>query len=233
MPRGPHLHPVPAARRGFTLIELLVVISIIALLISILLPSLQSARDTAKKLSCLSNQRQMMVGTAAFAADQDGKLPDGDWIKPSSNPKSLNPYLGYKDAGTDAIYYGSIGCPGFEGNNVAAVRVFAINGRVTHPASSRHAPLYLIKKPSKVFAWTGWIDEATGRNHSLTSFDFARVMFDGATGGSAPKTWKPRHRGQGMNWVFFDGHGSWYGFVDNTTSLDWTPDIPARADDDV
>ena len=62
-------------RRAFTLIELLVVVSIIALLIAILLPVLGSVRRSAQSTQCLINQRQLAIGSSAYAADNRGEGP--------------------------------------------------------------------------------------------------------------------------------------------------------------
>jgi prepilin-type N-terminal cleavage/methylation domain-containing protein len=64
--------------KGFTLIELLVVVAIIAVLIAILLPALNSARVQAKRVSCASNMRQMGIALFEYAHENDGKFPLGN-----------------------------------------------------------------------------------------------------------------------------------------------------------
>ncbi|MDB5325578.1 MAG: hypothetical protein JWM57_1147 [Phycisphaerales bacterium] len=64
-----------SSRKGFTLVELLVVIGIIALLISILLPSLNKAREAARRVKCLSNMRQIALAMTMFTQDNNGLMP--------------------------------------------------------------------------------------------------------------------------------------------------------------
>ncbi len=66
-------------RNGFTLIELLVVIAIIALLVSLLLPSLGAARETARMVKCASGLRQLTVAAMAHGNDRRGAFSTGAW----------------------------------------------------------------------------------------------------------------------------------------------------------
>ncbi len=70
-------------RTSFTLIELLVVVSIIAVLASLLLPALSRARESARRSSCLNNQKQFMTYVLIYAGDNDEWLPCGKYNIPT------------------------------------------------------------------------------------------------------------------------------------------------------
>jgi len=66
-----------AQRNGFTLIELLVVIAIIAVLMAILMPSLNIAREQARGIGCSSNQKTLALGYIMYAGDNDDTVCGG------------------------------------------------------------------------------------------------------------------------------------------------------------
>ena len=71
--------------RAFTLIELLVVIAIIAILMGILMPAIQAAKERSRRLKCMSNLRQIGLAVYLYANDNKGSVPqhqqnDGKWL---------------------------------------------------------------------------------------------------------------------------------------------------------
>ncbi len=79
------------ARAGFTLIELLVVVAIIGVLVSLLLPSLSRARDSAKIMRCAANLKQTSLATTLYQTENKGYFPSNN-----PTPTSLMlTYLGY------------------------------------------------------------------------------------------------------------------------------------------
>ncbi len=119
-------------RCGFTLIELLVVIAIIALLVSILMPSLQKAKEMAKDVVCLSHQKNVALAIYLYAEDYEDTLPYGrslgarpsldwdqrvgrmseDWDPRNATPGDLRAFHnGYIDLNHNSTTEGTFKCP--------------------------------------------------------------------------------------------------------------------------
>lgn len=69
-------HGSPAIARAFTLVELLVVIGIIAILIAILMPALSRAKESARRIQCMSGLRQLGTATMMYTQEFKGRFPD-------------------------------------------------------------------------------------------------------------------------------------------------------------
>lgn len=80
--------PTKQAWRGFTLVELLVVIAIIGVLVALLLPAIQAARESARRQQCQSNLRQLSVGLANFESAK-GAYPPAFEFTASADPANV------------------------------------------------------------------------------------------------------------------------------------------------
>jgi len=85
----------PAQLRAFTLIELLVVVAIIAVLTALLLPALAKAKEQAKRLQCVNNERQITLAWLMYAGDHDGALPRNGYVPKGGDTNLLRWVQGY------------------------------------------------------------------------------------------------------------------------------------------
>ncbi len=223
--RAENLKFAPAWRGGFTLVELLTVIAITALLVSVLLPALNSAREQARGAYCLSSLRQLGMATASYAVDNEDYLPTYG-IKKSGNtqmvwdywyiskwldhyvrrarPQDIDKYgSNIWRCPSDMLYYGVKRIQSGRGNSYMLNAGKTVYIRLGTPVA--FLPYKTSDYPCQPKGlYCGWA--YTLRNPSREALFADMVIRNG---------WNFVHSG-GYNVVFIDGHAKWYAEVERS-----------------
>jgi prepilin-type N-terminal cleavage/methylation domain-containing protein/prepilin-type processing-associated H-X9-DG protein len=204
-------------KRAFTLIELLVVIAIIALLMAILIPALNRAREQGKRAACVHNLRGLVLAWLMYAEDYDGRLVranagDAGWVRLLGTTPLQNTVEEQLDAIRTGLLYeytrmtDVYRCPVSERDEMRTYSaVHAMNGAKFTGSGDVYKRLSDIRRPGErlVFlddygedwdaCWAVWYTESSW--------------------------WNPipmRHR-KGTTLAFADGHSECWGWTDQRT----------------
>ncbi len=201
-------------RSGFTIIELLVVIGIIGVLIALLIPAVQAAREAARRASCQNKLRQIALAANAFHEGQDRFPPGQCGGKYGFGPDSrcwswlarLLPYLEHKNVSED----GDIPRQTLKESRVA----------------DRQVALFLC--PSDPYSWKGPRIDAG----NLEGFPVGQTNYKGVSGANWGADGSQHTNNIGTNWPNPGTNGSWDG-MENGDGVMWRSDIrrPIRASD--
>jgi prepilin-type N-terminal cleavage/methylation domain-containing protein len=160
-------------RSGFTLIELLVVIAIIALLVSILLPSLATARKLVESVTCATTMRQIHIGSAMYATQWNGATPNA--------MKSYNDSDSSMSWGEKAQQYYA--------NSLAKEKLLSFVKPGESNLRSMSCPVYL-----KTKGFYDWLIKSDGTTHEQwpqwISFNYGMVWTSGRPGESAAEDYE-------------------------------------------
>ena len=225
-------------RNAFTLIELLVVIAIIALLISIVIPALRMAKNSAKDIMCLNHLNQIGKGMTAYAFDYDQHIPKNGGTSHSVNifwMLGFAPYVGehyetFKDFTESEIF----SCPRYPDREQIVDYIISSWGRKLDGSDEADATtkltdfanpgskIYITDYASKIYIDNNGVErtrsDAVVRiiRNEVELEDFRANLdqhYPVNLPSSADKSlWRvsgERHKKDGCNALFYDGHADW------------------------
>jgi prepilin-type processing-associated H-X9-DG protein len=202
-------------RHDFTLIEILTVIMIMAVLVAMMMPSLQRSRERSHGVMCMGNMRQLAMAYTFYTRTHDFNLPgadtgrsSADWVKRGDSPTSI-------EDGTLWEYVGDLGvyrCPkDFRWDRFKSVRsdyfwrAYSINGFLNGEQANRAQGVRKWTKVQRSFDQVlAFVEEQDPRGYNVNSFFLKDPP-------SVLVTWRnadwmaPLHI-QGYNATFLDGH---------------------------
>ena len=209
-------------RTGFTLIELLVVIAIIAILAAILFPVFAQARESARKTSCLGNQKQLGTAFLMYMQDSDEHLPNathggggvnqtGGWVYFTAFPTNPTP-KSYDNTKSTLYPYTKNAqifvCPS-DTQGSAAGNTYAVNSCVLMPPG----PIMAVGKPLASFERTAeWLLFGEEASANFGSSDASYIRTASTDDGYllyGINLLSTRHQ-QGSNITFLDAHAKWF-----------------------
>lgn len=178
------------SRRAFTLVELLVVIAIIGILIAMLLPAIQAARESARRMHCSNNLKQLGLGLLNFA-DAKNTLPNAGWTGPTY-PNDYSPLAQmlpfYEEAGLHKLidFKVEIGHPGKVDLPASLRAAAATPVSIFLCPSDSEKPVHDLKLVSEVVSYAG-----------------SNYAMNGGTGltGSSTVAGHPAMANDGLCWV--------------------------------
>jgi prepilin-type N-terminal cleavage/methylation domain-containing protein/prepilin-type processing-associated H-X9-DG protein len=219
--------------KGFTLIELLVVIAIIALLMSILMPALNRAREQGRRAACLNNCKELVLAWIMYADENDDKIVNGD--SGEYNIHANEPPWVKKDWDTnmtllqkqDAIRTGAL----YPYTQTLKIYKCPTVGRTGgQRLASEILRTYSVADSMNCKDWPNMQAEMMKKRSKNTDAPY-RIVFldDGGTNPSALGGWTvytnqeewwdppPVRHGDGTNYGFADGHADYHKWVDART----------------
>ena len=203
-------------RRGFTLVELLVVIAIIALLMAMLIPALNRAREQGDRAVCLSNLKQLTLAWIMYADDNDGDIcaanvghSDYGWVARMDNTDPIDVQIEAMKSGMLYPYCRILKLYRCPTGLLGEMRTYSIVSSMnTIVGSSWKGKVF---KSNLDIRWPGnrlvFVDEG-----KITNFAFS-VYYSEPEWRDLP----PLRHGDGTNFSFVDGHSEHWKWQDPLT----------------